>query len=64
MSYKTLRIGLLVMAATVVHAGSVLAGTLYVGPQSCGPNALHYATIQAAVNAANPSDVIMVCPGT
>ncbi len=64
MSLKTLRIGLLVLAATVVHAGSVLAANLYVGPQSCGPNVTHYATIQAAVNAANPSDVVMVCPGT
>jgi parallel beta-helix repeat protein len=63
MRHKTLRIGLLVLAATVVYASDLLASTLYVGPRSCGPNVTHYATIQGAVNAALPSDVIMVCPG-
>lgn len=64
MSHKTLRIGLFALAAGVALSGNVLAATLYVGPQSCGPNVTHYATIQGAVNVANPSDVIMVCPGT
>ncbi|HZR24021.1 MAG TPA: NosD domain-containing protein [Vicinamibacterales bacterium] len=59
-----MRVALMAVAATLLHSASVFANTLYVGPASCGPKVTHYATIQAAVNAAAPADTVMVCPGT
>jgi hypothetical protein len=40
----------------------VLAGTITVGPD--GPPNYDYATIQTAIDAANPGDIIFVSPGT
>jgi nitrous oxidase accessory protein NosD len=64
MCRKALQVGLLVFVVSLARSSDLLASTLYVGPASCGPKVTHYATIQAAVNAALPSDTIMVCPGT
>jgi len=46
-------------------ASMAFAGTLIVGPSGCEPNFPHFATIQAAVNAAPAAGaMVWVCPGT
>ncbi len=49
----------------LLAASPAFAGDLAVGPQSCEPNYTHFATIQAAVNAApiSRATTILVCPG-
>jgi parallel beta-helix repeat protein len=58
------------MAVAFVVAGGMLGQSLFastivaVGPSTCRPTLVHFATIQAAVNASPFNTTIMVCPGT
>ena len=62
---------LVVLLAAVLVAGqNANAATKWVSPNALGPapgtscNNAGYATIQAAINAANAGDTVKVCPGT
>ena len=53
------------MAVAILFSGTAIAGNLYVDiVGACGGNTPCYFHPQDAVNAANPSDTIMVYPGT
>lgn len=43
---------------------ALASNTVVVGPSTCQPALTHYATIQAAVNAAPNAGIVLVCPGT
>jgi len=47
-----------------LYAQNALATNVVVGPNTCQPGKPHYATIQAAVNAAPNAGIVLVCPGT
>jgi hypothetical protein len=57
-------------AAVLVSGQNADAATVWVRPNAPGPapgincNNAGYATIQAAINAANPGDTVNVCPGS
>jgi hypothetical protein len=61
---------LMLLAAVLVSGQNANAATIWVSPNALGPapgmscNNAGYATIQAAINAANAGDTVNVCPGT
>jgi len=64
------RTSLRFMTVAFVAVGGMLGQSLFastsvvVGPATCHPTFVHFATIQAAVNASPFNTIIMVCPGT
>jgi len=63
--FRTLRF--LLIAVTValgLHAPSLMAYSVAVGPASCMTALPHYPTIQSAVSAVPPFATVIVCPGT
>lgn len=63
--FRTLRF--LLIAVTValgLHAPSLMAYSVAVGPASCMTALPHYPTIQSAVSAVPPFATVVVCPGT
>jgi hypothetical protein len=60
----------MLVAAVLVSGQNANAATIWVRPNALGPapgiscNNAGYATIQAAINAANAGDTVNVCPGT
>jgi hypothetical protein len=61
---------IMLLAGVLVAGQNASAATRWVGPNAVGPapgtscTIAGYATIQAAINAANPGDTVRVCPGT
>ena len=61
---------IMLLAAVLVSGQNADAATRWVSPNASGPapgiscNNAGYATIQAAINAANAGDTVNVCPGS
>jgi hypothetical protein len=61
---------IMLLAAVLVSGQNANAATIWVSPNASGPapgmscNNAGYATIQAAINAANAGDTVNVCPGS
>ncbi len=47
-----------------LRAQPLLAASVAVGPNTCQPSLVHFATIQAAVSAVPFGATVLVCPGT
>jgi parallel beta-helix repeat protein len=60
-----MKIALAILCALALCVGAAWGTTLYVNPDNyCGGSTPCYPTIQAAVNVANPGDIIVVASGT
>jgi parallel beta-helix repeat protein len=63
--FRTSRLCLLAVTVAVgLHAPSLMAYSVAVGPASCMTALPHYPTIQSAVSAVPPFATVIVCPGT
>ncbi len=47
-----------------LRAQTLFAASVAVGPNTCQPSLVHFATIQAAVSAVPFGATVLVCPGT
>ncbi len=67
---RTVLVLIMLLAAVVLSRQNASAATMWVSPNALGPapgincNNAGYATIQAAINAANAGDTVHVCPGS
>ena len=64
MSRKSLSVIAVVLAGAVLQAGSLMAKTVVVGPATCQPALVHYASIQLAVDSVQSGDTVLVCART
>lgn len=65
MSSTTIRIVTIAfVVAAALHAQSLFASTVVVGPATCKPGYTHYSDIQTAVSSVPFGTIVMVCPGT
>lgn len=63
--FRTSRLFLLAVTVAVgLHAPSLMAYSVAVGPASCLTALPHYPTIQSAVSSVPPFATVIVCPGT
>jgi parallel beta-helix repeat protein len=60
-----MRIVLAALAASAgLYAQSAMASTVVVGPATCEPGKVHYATIGSAIGAVKTGSTVLVCPGS
>lgn len=64
MSSKVFLRGIAVIFIVGLCGQSLLAASVAVGPSTCQPGLVHFATIQAAVSAVPFGATVLVCPGT
>jgi parallel beta-helix repeat protein len=60
---RSFMLSCLALVALIGLSGQAFSSTVAVGPSSCMPSLVHFATIQMAVNAVPAASTIDICPG-